>query len=124
MSTDLQSSGYVTRLGGRETLTRLVNLLYEFALGDPILAPVFARVDMDQLRDHQARFLGEVLGGPPGPVVARLRTAHQGLEITPSQFAQMAHHLERALQQVGVDATLASEMLAQIDRHRDDVVGR
>ena len=124
MSTDLRASGYVTRLGGQETLTRLVNLLYEFALGDPVLAPVFARVDMDQLRDHQAHFLGEVLGAPSGPVAEHLRTAHQGLEITPSQFAQMAHHLERALQQVGVDATLASEMLAQIDCHRDDVVGR
>ena len=124
MSTDLRSSGYVTRLGGQETLTRLVNLLYEFVLGDPVLAPVFARVDLVQLRNHQAHFLGEVLGSPTGPVAERLQKAHQGLEITPRQFAQMAHHLERAMRQVGVDATIASEMLKQLDRHRDDVVGR
>lgn len=124
MSTDLRSSGYLARLGGEAAVTRLVALLYEFALGDPILAPVFARVDLDRLREHQAQFLGDILGGPPGPVAARLRTAHQGLEITPRQFAQMVHHLERAMKQAGIEATLASEMLAQIEQYRDDVVGR
>jgi hemoglobin len=50
-------------LGGMPALERLTARFYERVKGDPVLAPIFARMAADHPR-HVALFLAEVLGGP------------------------------------------------------------
>ena len=50
-------------LGGIDALIRLTTRFYEHVKSDPLLEPVFARMDADHPA-HLAAFLAEVLGGP------------------------------------------------------------
>jgi hemoglobin len=111
------------RLGGADALARIVELFYASALDDPALAPVFARVDLDALQRHQARFLGFVLSSGDATVGAQMRRAHTGLEITPHQFTAMTRHLASALASAGIAPPLAREIADLVERLRDDIVG-
>ena len=50
--------------GGIDTLLRLTTLFYSRVPDDALLAPVFAHMSAEHPH-HVARFLAEVLGGPP-----------------------------------------------------------
>jgi hemoglobin len=112
------------RLGGAAALAGIVETFYALALADPALAPVFARVDLDALRRHQAQFLGFVLATDDPAIGARMRNAHAGLEITPRQFTAMAQHLTTALVRAGISARLVREIAGHVERLSDDIVGR
>ncbi len=49
--------------GGAPALHRLTDVFYARVLADPVLEPVFRHMGPDH-RDHVARWLGEVFGGP------------------------------------------------------------
>jgi hemoglobin len=123
METERAAATWQERLGGADALVRIVDLLYALALDDPTLEPVFARVDLDALQRHQARFLGSILGSGDATVGAQMRRAHTGLEITPRQFTAMARHLTIALESAGTSPELVREIAAQVERLRDDIVG-
>jgi hemoglobin len=112
------------RLGGAAALASIVETFYALALDDPALAPVFARVDLDALRSHQAHFLGFVLATDDPAIGARMRHAHADLEITPRQFTAMARHLTTALVRAGISAQMVREIAGHVERLRDDIVGR
>jgi hemoglobin len=50
-------------MGGSEALNRLTVLFYEKVLRDPLLEPIFAKMDGEHPK-HVAMFLAEVFGGP------------------------------------------------------------
>jgi hemoglobin len=112
------------RVGGPAALAAIVETFYELAQDDPIVAPVFARVDLDALRRHQAHFLGFVLGTDDPSIGECMRRAHTGLEITPHQFTAMAQHLTTALRRAGVAPELVREVGEHVEQLRDDMVGR
>lgn len=72
-------------VGGAAALERLTTTFYGRVPGDPILAPVFARMSADHPR-HVAEFLGEVFGGPK--VYSEARGGHAEM---------IRHHLSRSL---------------------------
>jgi hemoglobin len=73
--------------GGEAALSRLFERFYQRVPGDPLLAPVFARMDPAHAR-HVAAFVGEVLGGP-----ALYSDEHGG------HPAMIRKHLSRSLSQ-------------------------
>jgi hemoglobin len=124
MSSKMTMATMQERLGGGAALASIVETFYALALDDPALAPVFARVDLDTLRRHQAQFLGFVLGTGDPEISARMRHAHAGLEITPRQFTAMAQHLTTALVRAGISPQLVREISGHVEQLRDDIVGR
>jgi hemoglobin len=124
MSSEMALATMQERLGGAAALAGIVETFYALALADPTLAPVFARVDLDTLRRHQAHFLGFVLGTDDPGTSTRMQHAHAGLEITPRQFTAMAQHLTTALVRAGIPAGLVREIAGHVERLRDDIVGR
>jgi hemoglobin len=74
-------------LGGMPTLRNLTAEFYSRVPGDPVLAPVFARMSPSHA-EHVAEFLGEVLGGPA--TYTEQRGGHA---------AMIRHHLARGLTQ-------------------------
>ena len=125
MSSKMTLATMQERLGGAAALAGMVETFYALALADPALAPVFARVDLDALRRHQAHFLGFVLAtDDPAAIGARMQHAHAGLEITPRQFTAMSQHLTTALVRSGTSAQLVREIAGHVERLRDDIVGR
>lgn len=114
MSTRANLHPLFRALGGRTTLTAVVDHFYAHVLADPVLAPFFAGTDMDQQRAHQLEFLSAALGGPDAYQGKSLRTAHAGRGIKPEHFQRVAGHLQASLQWAQVDARALQAVMATV----------
>jgi hemoglobin len=91
------------QLGGEPAIAAVVDLFYDKVLGDPTLQPYFAGVDVDRLKQHQRRFIGQALGATRPYSGRSMRKAHEDLAITHAAFARVVEHLAAALAEAGVD---------------------
>jgi len=113
-----------TRLGGEAALSAIVDNFYLRVTSDALIAPVFARVDLLALRQHQQQFLNTVIEAPSEPTATYLREAHQNLQITPRQFGALLLHLQAALREAEVPDAVIAELIETVEQYADDVIGR
>jgi hemoglobin len=107
--------------GGSAALHRLTDVFYDRVLADPVLEPVFRHMGPNH-RDHVARWLGEVFGGPTdytdelGGYPAMLRH-HIGLGITEEQRARWATLIASSADEAGLpDDEFRSAFVAYVER--------
>lgn len=110
------------RLGGEPAVAAVVDLFYARVLADPDLAPYFAGVDVDRLRQHQRRFIGQALGAVRPYSGRSMRTAHEHLEITPAAFARVVEHLATALGEAGADDAAIAEVAGLLGPLEGEIV--
>jgi len=91
------------RLGGEPAIATAVDALYRAVLGDDRLRGYFAAVDVDQLKDHMAALLAQVLGGPARYTGRELQVAHLGLGVTPAHYDLVGAYLVGILAALGAD---------------------
>jgi hemoglobin len=113
-----------SRSVGEAQWTAVVDAFYLSVTGDPLLAAVFARIDLPALRQHQRQFLSTVLVAAQEPTRMYLRAAHQDLHITPRQFDAVARHLEAALHHAGVAPAEITQVMRAVAQYADDIIGR
>lgn len=53
------------KLGGRETIDKVVDAFYVKVLADPTVNEYFTNTDMEKQRRHQAAFISYAIGGAP-----------------------------------------------------------
>ena len=107
--------------GGAPALHRLTEVFYDRVLADPLLEPVFRHMSPDH-RDHVARWLGEVFGGPTdytdhlGGYPAML-AHHIGLAITEEQRVRWASLIAASADEAGLpdDPEFRSAFVAYIE---------
>lgn len=95
-----RGSDLFERIGGQQTVDRLVDLLYGGIGDDEQLRPLFPR-DLADGRSMQKLFFCEWLGGPPRyseQSHAGLRHRHDGLPITAALASRWLGHFRRALE--------------------------
>jgi hemoglobin len=112
------------RMGGEAVLAAVVDDFYLRVTGDPLVAPVFSRVDLPALRQHQRQFLNTVLDAAHEPTRAYLRAGHRDLHITPRQFDIVVGHLRAALQDAEVPGPVIDELMQTVEQYADDIIGR
>ena len=106
-------------------LLRLVNGLYSRVLADPSLLFYFKHLDdqhLKRLRWHMLTLLAVVTGGPSKYQGRDLHEAHADLHITGEAFDRVARHLQRTLQELGVQPEDQRTVLAAVHARRDEVV--
>ena len=109
-------------IGGRPAVVAAVDGLYGRLLADPELAPFFPGGVGERHRRYVATFLGEALGGPGryrGPDIA---ATHRGLRISDAHFDRTAAHLAATLDELGVPADLAGQIVGVVAGLRQAVV--
>ncbi len=107
--------------GGHDALLRLTETFYDRVLADPLLEPVFRHMSPDH-REHVARWLGEVFGGPAhyteelGGYPSMLRH-HIGLGITEEQRARWAALIAASADDAGLpdDPEFRSAFVAYVE---------
>ncbi|MEV0204344.1 group 1 truncated hemoglobin [Streptomyces sp. NPDC050788] len=103
------------QLGGEEAVGAVVDLFYDKVLSDPDLQPYFTGVDLDRLKQHQRRFIGQALGATRPYSGRSMRKAHEHLAVTEDAFGRVVTHLAGALAEAGVDeetiGTIAQRLL-------------
>ena len=102
------------RLGGMDTIRKVVASFYDKVTASPALARYFQRADMMSLIEHQAIFVAGATGGPFGFDNATLWHAHAKLDITREEFAEVAEHLRLTLVEFGVGQAEIDEILGAV----------
>lgn len=110
------------QLGGDEAIAAVVDLFYAKVLADPTLAPYFAGVELDRLKGHQRRFIGQALGAGRPYTGRSMRKAHEHLSITDAAFDRVVAHLAAALTEAGVGEATIGTVAETLLPLRQDIV--
>lgn len=108
-------------LGGRVVVEFVVDLFYRKILGDPLLAPRFADVDLAALMRRQCLFMAFATGRVERYEGASIRAVHAPLSLGNHDFDRVAGHLAAALADVGAPGTLIARVMAVVETTRADV---
>jgi len=101
-------------LGGKAAIGAVVDEFYDRVLADDQLVGYFEDSDVDELRDHQTKFLSAVTGGPVDYTGANMRAAHADLDLGEDDFRRVAGHLEASLAAFDVPAEQVDAVLAEV----------
>lgn len=110
------------RIGGEAAVAAVVDLFYTKVIADPSLAPYFDGIDLDRLKGHQRRFVGQALGASTPYTGRAMNVAHAGLGITGPAFATVVGHLAASLTEAGVDDETISEIAGALAPLEPDIV--
>lgn len=110
------------RLGGMDTIRKVVASFYDKVTASPALARYFQRADMMSLIEHQAIFVAGAAGGPFGFDNATLWHAHAKLDITREEFAEVAEHLRLTLVEFGVGQAEIDEIMGAVQSKEKMIV--
>src|SRR5690606_21080282 len=112
-----QPKSLYERIGGAETIARLVAAFYPRVQAHPLLAPLFPE-DITPVMEKQRLFLTQFLGGPPlyseKHGHPRLRARHLPFPITPSRAQAWLSCMEEALDEVGITGPEREEMWGRL----------
>ena len=110
------------KYGGFATVSHIVRQFYKDVLSSPNLKPYFERVDMEQLIDHQTKFISHVLGGPAEYTGRALEVGHRGLRITNAHFDEVAEILQDVLEDAGMEDGDVSTVMGIVAGTRSQIV--
>jgi hemoglobin len=110
-------------IGGAPAVGAAVEDFYDRVLGDPLLAPYFAGIDMARQKSHLRAFIATALGGPNIYAGRDMRTTHSGRHITPTAFDAVVTHLAETLTSLGVKAATIQAIAGKLLPLRAQIVG-
>lgn len=116
------------RVGGTEAVNAAVHVFYAKVLADSELAPFFKGSNMERQHRAQAKFLSSVMDGTASNVETYMRNAHrpfvEKMNLNETHFGLVAGHLAATLEELGVDADTAGEILTAVASLQDFVLDR
>ncbi|MDT0322225.1 group I truncated hemoglobin [Streptomyces millisiae] len=110
------------RLGGEAAVGAVVEIFYGKVLADEALAGYFDGVDVDRLKRHQSRFIGQALGAVRPYSGRSMEKAHGHLGVTDAAFDRVVGHLAASLAEAGVDEDTIGVIAARLGPLRADIV--
>jgi hemoglobin len=113
------------RIGGEAAVDAAVDIFYRRVLADERIAHHFEHVEMSIQREKQKAFLTFAFGGPHRPAGGRdMRSSHEHLKLTESDFDAVMEHLGATLEALAVPAPLIAEAASVALSVKDDVLNR
>ena len=109
---------------GVEKITAIITEFYQRAMDDPIIGHFFFQHDHAQLLKGQLAFSLAMLGGPDTYRGRALSQLHQPLPIRHAHFNRRMMMLRELFTQLQVDASSASQWLAEEEKLRPAIVSR
>ena len=109
-------------IGGESAVRAVVDGLYVRILGDVVLGPFFAGVDMKRVKDQQVVFLAQALGGPQRYKGPGMRELHARMPIEQRHFDRMTQHLVASLKAQRVGDSAINEIVAVLQSFARDIV--
>ena len=116
------SDSLYKKYGGAPAVSKIVHDFYSRIGETPSLEKYFQKVKMDELIEHQIRYMTLVLGGPDDYQGRTLSEAHQGLNITKEAFGTVAKILEDTLRDAKVEEDDISSVLKVVASVQGQIV--
>ena len=101
-------------LGGQRGLVRLVDDLGLRLMADARMKPFFKDVNMPELKDKLAVQFCEVSGGPCKRKGPDMKVAHDGFDITKSDFNALVEVLQLSMDAQGIAFGAQTRLLARL----------
>lgn len=118
--TDPETTLY-DRIGGAETISKLVDSFYQKVTADPELRHYFANASMDKLLRMQKEFFSSATGGPITYSGRPLSQVHRGMAISKREFGRFTNHLIETLKEVGVEEKDSYEIISRVNLYADEI---
>ncbi|MEQ1789574.1 MAG: group 1 truncated hemoglobin [Rickettsiales bacterium] len=113
------------RIGGESTIDAVVPMFYRKVMGDARVNIFFEGVDINKLAIKMKIFLTMALVGASGFNTKNLRDAHSNLVdegLNNVHFDVFVKHLGDTLNKLSISKVDAEEVIAIVNRMRDDVL--
>ena len=110
------------RYGGVKFVMRFTLQFYDRVLASVRLAPFFADTNMQELVEHQAKFISAVMGGPASYNNARLRDVHANLAIDDQAFDEMILLFRATLEESKLADADVEAIIADLNARRAYIV--
>jgi truncated hemoglobin YjbI len=105
-------------IGGRDAVIAAVDVFYKKILADSELSPFFETRRVDHQRKRKVSFLSSVIADTPKFTKVYMRNVHRPMvnkkSLNETRFALVAGRLSVTLDELGVDADTAAEVLAAV----------
>ncbi len=111
------------RIGGGDTVRRLVTDFYQRVLADPDLRPFFEDVPVDKLAHMQSEFFATALDGPLEYTGRPLSEVHAGLGIRPHHIQLFLDHLLETLEGYEIGRDDRYDIVSRINTYADEITG-
>lgn len=112
------------RYGGVKFVMRFTLRFYDRVLASVRLAPFFANTNMQELVEHQAKFISAVMGGPTSYSNAALRDVHANLPIDDQAFDEMIQLFKATLEEAKLADLDVEAIIADLNARRVYIVRR
>jgi methyl-accepting chemotaxis protein len=109
-------------IGGENAVRAAVEGMYVRILGDVVLRPFFAGVDMKRVKEQQVAFFSQALGGPARYKGPGMRELHARLHIEQRHFDRVVQHLVASLKSLHVGDSTIDEIVATVQPLASDIV--
>jgi truncated hemoglobin YjbI len=124
----LQEIPLYDRVGGDKAMETLVDVFYRKVLGDELVGPFFADVDMAAQRLKQKSFLAMAFGGPYQYTGKDLREVHlrmvKEMGLSDAHFERVMEIFRESLREVHIPEPEIATMCETLETFRDDVLNR
>ena len=110
------------KLGGEESIGKIVDYFYELVLADDTVNQFFKNTDMEKQRKHQTKFFSFALGGPNQYSGLSMAKANAGMNLQEEHFSAIAKNLHDALAHFGVSESDIDQVLTHVSTLKDDIL--
>lgn len=122
-SSDSNPQTLFHRIGGEETISRLIDDFYQRVMNDDELSPFFVDVPMEKLRRMQREFFTVALDGESNYSGRPLAYVHHGRGIKPRHFQRYVEHLDATLSSFQLTSDDHQQIISRINTYVDEIVG-
>lgn len=110
------------RLGGKDSITAVVDTFVANVGGDKRINGYFASTDLTKLKRHLVNQICEASGGPCKYTGRTMKQTHAGMGVTDAAFGALVEDLVSALDHHKVGKTEKDELLAVLGPMKADIV--
>lgn len=110
------------KLGGKETISKVVDVFYDKVLADDTVNGFFAKTDMEKQRKHQTDFISYALGSGVDYSGKSMSKVHEGMNLQPKHYDAIVNHLSTTLREFHVGEEDIQKIGDKINSLRDDIL--
>ena len=110
------------RIGGTPVLTAIVDSFIARFADDTRVAPTFAKSDIPKFRKLIIEQFCNITGGGCTYTGRDMKTTHQGLHLTETQFNALVEDLQDAMATQRIPIELQNELIAKLAPMRADII--
>ena len=117
-----QEKSLYDRLGGKDSLTAVVDDFVGRCAADTRINMKFAKTDIPRLKTHLVEQLCQVTGGPCKYTGRDMKAAHKNLKVTEGEFNALVEDLVASLDKFNVPAKEKTDLLGILGPLKGQIV--